>query len=161
MKGIPEIYVQLKTKHVIIAIKIGHFSRLVLMWKDRNRDTGSPLALSEVSTKWNLNRFLQFPHNVTIWSKFTLVSNKLELCAILEPKSPVSVNIFLNPQMFMLLLYKDLPLWASWELGVNIQSERSNSPTHSVSEYRYYTKLFCNTGTKSFRYFRHIFLYHP
>ena len=27
IKGIPEIYVQLETKHVIIAIKIGHFSR--------------------------------------------------------------------------------------------------------------------------------------
>ena len=26
--------------------------------------------------------------------------------------------------------------------GVNIQSERSNSTPHSVSEYRYYTKLF-------------------
>ena len=26
MKGIPEIYVQLKTKHVIIEITIGHFS---------------------------------------------------------------------------------------------------------------------------------------
>jgi hypothetical protein len=36
------------------------------------------------------------------------VSNKLELCAIQEPKSPVSVNKILNPQMFMLLLYKDL-----------------------------------------------------
>jgi hypothetical protein len=30
IKGIPEIYVQLKTKHVIIAIKIGHFSRACL-----------------------------------------------------------------------------------------------------------------------------------
>ena len=42
----------------------------------------------------------------------------------------------------MLLLYQNLLLWASWELGVNTQSERSNSPTHSVSEYRYYTEFF-------------------
>lgn len=47
----------------------------------------------------------------------------------------------------------------SW--GVNAQSERSNSPTHSVSEYRHYTEHFCNTGTKTFRYLRHGFLYQP
>ena len=33
IKGIPEIYVQLKTKHVIIAIKIGNFSRAYLKVK--------------------------------------------------------------------------------------------------------------------------------
>jgi hypothetical protein len=112
------------------------------MAKDRNRNTGSPLALSEVSTKWNLNRFLWFPHNVTIWSMFTLVSNKLELCTSQQPKLPVSVNICLIPHMFMPLLYKYLPLWASWDLGINTQSGRSNSPTHSVSEYHYFTKPF-------------------
>jgi hypothetical protein len=51
MESIPEIYVQEKTKHVIIATKLSTFQGLVLMAKDRNRNTGSPLALSEVSTK--------------------------------------------------------------------------------------------------------------
>ena len=51
MESIPEIYVQVKTKHVIIATKLSTFQGLVLMAKDRNRNTGSPLALSEVSTK--------------------------------------------------------------------------------------------------------------
>jgi len=51
MKGMPEIYVWLKIKHVIIAKKLAIFQGLVLMAKDHNRDTGSPLPLSEVSTK--------------------------------------------------------------------------------------------------------------
>ena len=51
VKVIPEIYVQLKTKHVIITAKFDTFQGLVLMSKDRKRETGSTLALSEVGTK--------------------------------------------------------------------------------------------------------------
>ena len=51
VKFIPEIYVQLKTKHVIITAKFDTFQGLVLMSKDRKRETGSTLALSEVGTK--------------------------------------------------------------------------------------------------------------
>ena len=51
VKVIPEIYVQLKTKYVIITAKFDTFQRLVVMSKDRNRNTGSTLALSEVTTK--------------------------------------------------------------------------------------------------------------
>ena len=39
MKGMPEIYVRLKIKHVIIAKKFAIFQGLVLMAKDHNRDT--------------------------------------------------------------------------------------------------------------------------